>query len=95
MLASCGYDLDVNIWNMNTHKLRNNYRVRLDHPYTVTYIVLFTCTVHAHKGHEDWIQDIHFGENNRWLVSCTKVCNPKIKIIHKLSCRIIIISVIV
>ena len=34
LLVSVGYDLDVNIWCMNSHQLKNTYKVNVDNERT-------------------------------------------------------------
>ena len=37
------------------------------------YIYIYIYTMHALQGHESWIEDVCFGECNKWIVSCSKV----------------------
>ena len=44
MLVSCGYDMDVNIWNMNTYQLRNCFKVSF---HSKTHISLSLVPTHC------------------------------------------------
>ena len=37
-LVSCGYDMQVNVWDMNTYQLKNSYKV--EHKQYIIFIIL-------------------------------------------------------
>ena len=44
---------------------------------TATYIMNHVSIFNAPfklQGHQGWIQDAHFGESKKWIVTCAKVC---------------------
>ena len=39
LLVSCGYDMQVNVWNMNNYQLKNSYKVSISIPIYTCYTV--------------------------------------------------------
>lgn len=45
LMVSCGYDLDVNIWNMNTYQLKNCFKV------CISFFSVCSASVHYNIDH--------------------------------------------
>ena len=66
MLASCGYDRHISLWNINSFEHIGGLQVSQEN--TLHYKTWF-----SFQGRGTWLQDIHFGKDSKWVITCSKV----------------------